>query len=63
MPRPSVLHGRAKEMGEISLKAVEEAVKYLMEIVETLLQYENSENYRSFLVDTKACTANRSLRW
>ena len=39
MPRPSVLHGRAKEMGEISLKAVvEEVVKYLMEIVEALLQ-------------------------
>jgi hypothetical protein len=53
MPRPSIICGRAKEMGEISLKAVEEGVKYLMEIVETLLQLDNLENYRSFLTDTE----------
>ena len=40
-------------MGEISLKAVEEVVKYLMEIVEILLQLDNLENYRSFLTDTE----------
>jgi hypothetical protein len=40
--------GRSGE--EVGLKTVvEEVVKYLMEIVEALLQEENSENYRSFL--------------
>jgi len=53
MPALHSQRGRAKEMGEISLKAVEEVVKYLMEIAETLLQLDNLENYRSFLTDTE----------
>lgn len=50
-----VPRAQARGGGEVGLRAVvEEVVKYLMEIVEALLQEENSENYRSFLAAAEA---------